>query len=249
MRGSAHQQAQCILLSVPFSKGRFFCRKHYLFEESYHEENHCPAPLPLSGSVPVRGLRQDRAQACRNGSSRRGARGADRVRRRLHDGDHEQDRRDVQEGQVVSDGKGFSHLRARPLPGGVTFPVRGKSPKAHQGTFRKVPWTFRARGPAAKRWARVQPSSRPREKPRGGFPHWILLPSLRGLYEGWGRLRLNNPAFKRQILRITSSSPPPRQGSLSEGAWLSRPRRSGLASLGAASSGAGVDGLLPRLRR
>jgi hypothetical protein len=102
--------------------------------------------------------------------------------------------------------------------GGVTFPMRGKSPKAHQGTFRKVPWTFRARGPAAKRWARVQPSSRPREKPRGGFPHWILLPSLRGLYEGWGRLRLNNPAFKRQILRITSSSPPPRQGSLSEGA-------------------------------
>ena len=131
--------------------------------------------------------------------------------------------------------------------GGVTFPMRGKSPKAHQGTFRKVPWTFRARGPAAKRWARVQPSSRPREKPRGGFPHWILLPSLRGLYEGWGRLRLNNPAFKRQILRITSSSPPPRQGSLSEGAWLSRPRRSGLASLGAASSGAGVDGLLPQL--
>ena len=76
----------------------------------------------------------------------------------------------------------FPRLRARPLPGGVTFPVRGKSPKAHQGTFRKVPWTFRARGPAAKRWARVQPSSRPR-KPIA--PRWIPPHMLPGTVILW----------------------------------------------------------------
>ena len=50
-------------------------------------------------------------------------------------------------------------------PRGVPFPAMGKEPKDRQGTFRKVP-----RGP----------SSRPRGKPRGGFPHWIPLPGTKG---------------------------------------------------------------------
>ena len=49
--------------------------------------------------------------------------------------------------------------------GAFLSPRRERNQRIARGTFRKVP---------------RDPSSRPRGKPRGGFPHWIPLPGTKG---------------------------------------------------------------------
>ena len=66
-------------------------------------------------------------------------------------------------------------------PRGVPFPAMGKEPKDRPGHLPKGSPGHSARGDPPRSGGRVyNPSSRPRGKPRGGFPHWIPLPGTKG---------------------------------------------------------------------
>ena len=66
-------------------------------------------------------------------------------------------------------------------PRGVPFPAMGKEPKDRPGHLPKGSPGHSARGDPPRSGGRVyNPSSRPRGKPRGGFPHWIPLPGPKG---------------------------------------------------------------------